>query len=110
MRQGPWKIIFKKEGTRELYNLDTDLSETKDVLATNSEVAAKLTTLMRRHINEGRSTPGEAQKNDFALSIDESNKGKKGKKTKKGKSADAGGKSEAERAREMALAADPSFD
>ena len=52
-------MIFKKDGSRELYNLDTDLSETKDVLATNSEVAAKLTTLMRRHINEGRSTPGK---------------------------------------------------
>lgn len=110
MRQGPWKMIFKKDGSRELYNLDTDLSETQDVLATNSEVAAKLTTLMRRHINEGRSTPGVAQKNDFALSIDEASKGKKGKKAKKGKGAAAGGKSEDERAREMALAADPSFD
>ena len=55
-------------------------------------------------------TMSATQKNDFALSIEEADKGKKGKKGKKAKSAEAGGKSEAERAREMALAADPSFD
>lgn len=110
IRQGPWKMIFKKDGSRELYNLDKDLCETKDVLAANAEVATKLTALIERYISEGRSTPGAAQKNEFDLSIGEATNGKKGKKAKKGKSADAGGKSEAERAREIALAADPSFD
>ena len=110
MRQGPWKMIFKADGSRELYNLAADLSETKDVLAANAEIATKLTALMQRHISEGRSTPGAAQKNDFALSIEEADKGKKGKKGKKAKSAGGGGKSEADRAKEMALAADASFD
>ena len=69
IRQGPWKLIFRKNGSRELYHLETDLSETKDVIATNAEIAAKLTALMQRYIAEGRSTPGAAQKNDFELSL-----------------------------------------
>ena len=45
-----------------------------------------------------------------SLSIEEADKGKKGKKGKKAKSDAGGGKSEADRAKEMALAADASFD
>ena len=107
IRQGPWKMIFFKSGQRELYNLKTDLSETQDVLAANAEVAQKMTALMQGYIASGRSTAGVAQKNDFDLSITGEGKGKR---KGKGKSADAGGKSEAESAREMALAADASFD
>jgi arylsulfatase A-like enzyme len=69
IRQGPWKLIFRKGGQRELYNLATDLSETKDVLAENAEAVTNLTALMQRYITEGRSTPGTAQKNEFDLSI-----------------------------------------
>ncbi len=108
IRQGPWKLIFHKGGNRELFNLQTDLSETKDVLAANGEVAAKLTALMQKYIANGRSTPGIAQKNDFDLSI--TGGGGRGKGKKKSKTDEAGEKSEAERAREMALAADASFD
>jgi arylsulfatase A len=108
IRQGPWKMIFHKGGQRELFNLQTDLSETKDILAANGGVTAKLTTLMQGYIANGRSTAGPAQKNDFNLSIAGGEGGGKGKK--KGRKATAGGKPEAERAREMALAADASFD
>lgn len=83
VRQGPWKMIFKKDGSRELYDLETDLSETNDVLSANAETAAKLTTLMQRYISEGRSTPGAAQKNDFILSLATDPKGKKQQKPKK---------------------------
>ncbi len=107
IRQGPWKLIVFNDGKRELYNLQTDLRETKDVLAANAEVATKLTALMQRYIAEGRSTPGVAQKNDFDLSIGGE---AKGKRKKKGKKTEAALKSPAERAREMALAADASFD
>ena len=69
IRQGPWKMIFHKGGQRKLYNLQADLSETKDVLAANAEVAEKMTTLMQGYIDNGRSTAGPAQKNDFDLSI-----------------------------------------
>lgn len=77
LRQGRWKLIFKKGGNRELYDLDSDLSETKDVLTANSEVAAEMTVLMQDYINKGRSTPGAAQKNDFDLSIMGQMKGKR---------------------------------
>jgi arylsulfatase A len=107
IRQGPWKLIFKKDGSREIYNLEADLSETKDVLAANEEVVAKLTALMQRYIAEGRSTSGVAQKNDFDLSITSEGKGKRKKKDKK---AEAAVKLPAERAQKMALAADASFD
>ncbi len=100
IRQGPWKLIFKKDGGRELYHLETDLSETKDVLAANAEVVANLTTLMQRSIAEGRSTPGVAQKNDFDLSITGGET--KGKRKKKNQKAADAGKSEAAHARDGA--------
>ena len=108
IRQGPWKMIFHKGGQRELYNLQNDLSETKDVLAANGEVAMNLTTLMQGYIANGRSTTGAAQTNDFDLSIT-GGEGK-GKRNRKGKKAEAALKSPAEHAREMALAADALFD
>ena len=107
IRQGPWKLIFKKNGSRELFNIEADLSETKDVLAANAEVASKLTALMQRYIGKGRSTPGVAQKNDFDLSIASESKGKPKKKDKKSAAAV---KSPAEHECELALAADASFD
>ena len=106
IRQGPWKLVFLKSGQRELYNLEADLSETKDVLAANAEVAAKLTALMQSTIDRGRSTAGEAQKNEFELSLPAG--GGEPKRRKKNK--DNAGKPESERQREIALAADPSFD
>lgn len=69
IRQGPWKLVFFRSGKQELYNLKTDVSETKDVLADNAEVAAKLTMLAQRFIANGRSTEGVTQKNDFDLSL-----------------------------------------
>lgn len=108
IRQGPWKLIFLKGGERELYNLQTDLSEKQNVAEANPDVVEYLTVLMRRYIDNGRSTIGAPQKNDAAMSVDESSG--RNRKRKKDKQAEATGKSEAERAREMALAADPSFD
>ena len=108
LRQGPWKLIFHKDGRRELFNLQIDLSEKTDVGAANPEITQKLTALMQRYIAEGRSTVGAAQKNDFALSIGAGET--KAKVKKKDPKAAAAMKSTAERAREMALAADASFD
>jgi arylsulfatase A-like enzyme len=106
IRQGPWKAIFHRSGKRELFNIADDLSETKDVLAANADVATKLAALMQTYIGRGRSTPGDAQKNDFDLSLG----GGEGKaKRKRGADANAL-KPESERRREMALAADASFD
>jgi arylsulfatase A len=82
IRQGQWKLIFLKDGKRELYNLQDDLGETKDIAATNPEVVGRLTTLMRKHIADGRSTAGAPQKNESPISLDG---GSGGGKKRKGK-------------------------
>jgi arylsulfatase A-like enzyme len=69
IRQGPWKLVYLKDGKRELYNLETDLSESHDVLSANPSVVTKLTSLMQSYIDRGRSTPGVKQANDFKLSV-----------------------------------------
>jgi len=101
IRQGPWKLIFFKDGKRELYNLQNDLSETKDIAEANSDIVKRLTTLMHRVIAEGRSTVGAPQKNEAEMSVDKASSGGKGNKGKKGN------KNAKE---EVALAKDPSFD
>lgn len=83
IRQGPWKLVFLKDGKRELYNLEADLSESKDVLPANPSVAAKLTALMESYIERGRSTPGVTQVNDIKLSLNVGDV--KGKRKNKGK-------------------------
>ena len=101
IRQGPWKLIFLKTGQRALYNLQNDVSETKDIAEANPDVVERLTTLMRRYIAEGRSTVGAPQKNDAEISVDKAGTGGKEKKGKKGK------KNSKE---EVELAQDPNFD
>jgi len=87
IRQGPWKQIFHRDGRRELFNLQEDIGETRDLSASRSEVSAKLTTLMQRYIERGRSTSGPVQKNEFALELWEKGKeekeGRRGKKKKR---------------------------
>ena len=99
LRQGPWKLIFLKKGGRELYNLQTDLSETRSVAEANPELVERLTTLMQKYISNGRSTAGVAQRNDAPMSLDGSagakKKGKRGEKKSR---------------KEVALALDPRFD
>lgn len=82
IRQGPWKLIFLKNGGRELYNLQTDLGETNNVAQANAETVQRLTTLMSQYITDGRSTAGTPQKNDVAISL-----GKPGVKGARGKKA-----------------------
>ncbi len=90
IRQGPWKAVFLKNGTRELYNLSKDLSEKNNVLAANPEVMSQLTALLQRYIDNGRSTPGAMQKNEFALSLKgNASPKKKGNKKRKAKGEEA---------------------
>ncbi len=100
IRQGPWKLIFLNKGGHELYNLQTDLSEKNNVAEANPEIVARLTTLMRRYISEGRSTAGAPQKNDATMSVDESSGGRKKK----------GGRAQKKSDEEVSLALDPNFD
>ena len=68
IRQGPWKVVIlaQKEGepSYELYNLERDRAETRDVSADNPEIVERLLKLLDRYVELGRSTPGAPQPND----------------------------------------------
>ena len=70
IRQGPWKLIFKRNGVRELYNLGDDVSETKDVLASHADIAERLAKLMQSSITNGRSAPGLPQNNQHDIQLE----------------------------------------
>ncbi len=65
IRQGPWKLILLTNGKRELYNLEEDLGETKDVILQNEQVAERLSRLLQEQHDLGRSRPGMPQRNDI---------------------------------------------
>jgi arylsulfatase A-like enzyme len=69
IRQGPWKLIFHRSGKRELFNLESDIGETNNVVDDRADVAERLAKLMQSYIDRGRSTPGSTRKNDFELSL-----------------------------------------
>jgi hypothetical protein len=81
IRQGGWKLNFcagsggwgkpgdadaQARGLPELqlYDLAMDPGETGNLSSQQPEVVARLTALLKRYIDAGRSTPGPAQKND----------------------------------------------
>ena len=78
LRKGSWKIIFGQKGggfggapgieaTGQLYDLSTDIGETTNLWDAKPELVTELTETMTRLVNEGRSTPGTAQKNDVPV-------------------------------------------
>ena len=84
IRQGFWKYIVFRNGTRELYNLNEDISETKDVSKTNVAVVDRLEQLMHSYFDRGRSTPGPVQKKEFELPFGKKSEKKRNKKNKDG--------------------------
>lgn len=92
IRQGTWKLELcpgsggwstPKPGTAaekglpkvQLYDLATDIGETKNVQGEHPEIVEKLTKLLEKYVAEGRSTPGTPQKN--AVDVDIWKTGKK---------------------------------
>jgi arylsulfatase A-like enzyme len=86
IRQGPWKLalcphasgwralrppadVIRKLPPIQLYNLDEDIGETRNLQAEHPEVVARLTRLLERYVAEGRSTPGTPQANDSPIEI-----------------------------------------
>lgn len=78
IRKGPWKLemcpgsggwSFPQTGEEDglpeiqLYNLDTDISERKNVFASHPGVVASLIALLTKYVRDGRSTPGAVQQN-----------------------------------------------
>jgi arylsulfatase A-like enzyme len=94
IRQGPWKLAFcpgsggwsknpsDAEATAQglppmqLYDVSRDPGETRNVIAENSAVVARLTALLERTIADGRSTPGARQANDVAVEFGQARTGR----------------------------------
>ena len=71
IRKGKWKLIVHGDAQRELFDLESDISETRDVLAENSKVASDLAVLLQSYLDNGRSTPGDPQPPEVVISLDE---------------------------------------
>ena len=86
IRQGKWKLLFcpgsggwsepTPRQAREanlpgvqLYDLDADPAETRNLYKAHPEVVQRLTALMKAYVTNGRSTPGPAQANDAIVRI-----------------------------------------
>ena len=79
-RQGPWKLLLArasggwsspkenqaKKGypPAQLYDMEADVGERKNLYLEKPEVAKKLLSLLKEDIKRGRSTKGSASKND----------------------------------------------
>ena len=61
IRHGSWKLVFHRNGKKELFDLAKDPGESKDLAAGHPEVVERLSGLLQRQIDEGRSTPGKRQ-------------------------------------------------
>ncbi len=82
IRKGDWKLILcpgsggwsyptpmdkdvlKELPKLQLYNLKDDPGETRNLLASNQQKVEELRSLLTKYVQDGRSTPGEPQKND----------------------------------------------
>jgi arylsulfatase A-like enzyme len=86
IRDGNWKLCLcagsggwsaPKPGTAaekglpadQLYDLAADRSEQKNVAAGHPEIVQRLTALLDKYIADGRSTPGEPQKNAVEIQV-----------------------------------------
>ena len=82
LRLGSWKMIFGSGGggpwsslseakddlhSAQLFNLDSDLAEATNLYARHPEIAANMTAVMERLVDQGRSTPGSASSNDVPV-------------------------------------------
>ncbi|MFT4688482.1 MAG: arylsulfatase A [Limisphaerales bacterium] len=86
IRQGKWKLAlcpgsggwssprpgrsdFSEMPVLQLFDLDADIGETKNVQARHPQVVAKLSQLLQSYVDRGRSTPGPKRKNTATVDI-----------------------------------------
>ena len=78
IQRGKWKLIVGQGAGSgrpgdtgpepgQLYNFATDIGETNNLYAQHPEIVAELTALLKRYVEDGRSTPGPKQKNDVRV-------------------------------------------
>ena len=53
----------------QLYDLSKDPSEKNNIAVQNPQIVARLKGLLKKHVAEGRSTPGKRQKNDVSVNF-----------------------------------------
>jgi len=96
LRQGPWKLVFQRDPQAktdvQLYNLEDDIGETRNVAADQAERVAGMKALMASLIARGRSTPGAAQVNDVEVTIHKREIPAPGKKAPRAKAKRSPGK------------------
>lgn len=76
-RSGAWKAVFgpggggygpaEGPGPAQLYHLESDPGERRDLAAQHPEIVARLTREMQSLVDRGRSTPGPDGKNDVPV-------------------------------------------
>lgn len=86
IRQGNWKVAFCRDSGGwseprpgnaansslpdvQLYDLATDIGERTNVQDRHPEIVSRLTKLLERYVADGRSTPGEPQRNTVPVNI-----------------------------------------
>ena len=64
-RSGDWKLVLSRDAKKQkLYNLASDIGETKNVIKQHPEIATRLQSEFSKIILDGRLTSGKPQKND----------------------------------------------
>lgn len=98
IRQGNWKLEFasgsggSSKGPKEsvglppiqLYEMSTDSGEQHNVQAQHPEIVKSLTALLKKYVDQGRSTPGKPQKNEVSANFYGKHGGKSGGKEEEG--------------------------
>ena len=56
IRKGKWKLIVHGDNKRELFDLNTDIGETQNVIRERPEVSTELALLLQSYLDKGRST------------------------------------------------------
>jgi len=84
IQRGDWKLIVglgpvgghpgeTAAAPGQLYNLAADIGETKNLYAQHPEIVAELTALLKKTVEDGRSTPGPKQQNDVPVDWEKKN-------------------------------------
>jgi len=67
IQRGDWKLIAGSSGG--LYNMAEDEGETKNLAAQHPELMTELTALLKKQVDDGRSTVGPKQTNDVPVEV-----------------------------------------
>ena len=80
IQRGEWKLIIgqgssnpaqvnPKESSGQLYNMSSDIAEANNLYSKHPEIVNELTALLKKYVDDGRSTPGPKQKNDAPVEL-----------------------------------------